>query len=185
MPRFKVSVSQRRRALAKKVDQLDRLESKVTITEPISVMGICIPALRTLAGIGPMDAAQFSSYPTALANRAEEAARRGTGNARPQIHLPAGSSDVQPIAVATRPAADSSGRSGAAASQTPAPSGETSSTTDQTGDWLNLSNAGGDSTESGIADPWQPAKPSGGGAAMAPRGGSGARSTGHGAIQPL
>ncbi|MGO9913392.1 MAG: hypothetical protein ACLQIB_01575 [Isosphaeraceae bacterium] len=40
MPRFKFSVSQRRRALAKKVDQLDRLESKVTITEPISVMGV-------------------------------------------------------------------------------------------------------------------------------------------------
>ncbi len=186
MPRFKFSVSQRRRALAKKVEQLDRLESKVTITEPISAVGVCIPALRTLAGIGLLDAAQFSSYPTALANRAEEAARRGARNARPQIHLPAGSSDVLPIAVATRPTADSSGSSGSVVSQTPAPSG---------GDVVNH---GPDRRLAEPVERWRrldrirhlgpvaAREAPGGGAAMAPRGGSGAafdRARRHSAVE--
>jgi hypothetical protein len=186
MPRFKLSFTERRRArLAKKVNQLERLESKVTITEPISVMGLCIPALRTLAGIGLVDAAQFSSYPRALANRAEEAARRGARGAGAQLHLPSASSDVLPIAVASRAAGASGSSSRTAVSQAPATAGKTPSSTDQTGDWLSLSNAGSESTESGVSAPWQPAKPPGGGAAMAPRGGSGALSTGRGAIQPV
>ena len=39
----------RRRRLAKKVDRLDRLESRTTITEPISFTGM---ALSAMAGLG-------------------------------------------------------------------------------------------------------------------------------------
>ena len=36
----------RRRILARKVDQLDRLETRNTITEPISVLGLSLTSLR-------------------------------------------------------------------------------------------------------------------------------------------
>ena len=44
----------RRRRLAKKVDQIDRLESRTTITEPISLTGLSISALRGLVQLGIM-----------------------------------------------------------------------------------------------------------------------------------
>jgi hypothetical protein len=42
----------RRARLAKKVDRLDRLETRNTITEPISVFGLSVGALRALAQFG-------------------------------------------------------------------------------------------------------------------------------------
>ena len=45
----------RRRRLAKKVDQLDRLESRTTITEPISFTGLAISSLRSLVQLGIMN----------------------------------------------------------------------------------------------------------------------------------
>ena len=44
----------RRRRLAKKVDRLDRLETRNTITEPISISGLLIPAVSGLVRLGIM-----------------------------------------------------------------------------------------------------------------------------------
>jgi len=47
------ALSEKRRArLARKFDRLDRLETRNTITEPISVMGLSVTALRGLAQLG-------------------------------------------------------------------------------------------------------------------------------------
>ena len=57
MSRRKLSFTERRRArLAMKWDRLERLESKQTITEPISVAGLSISAFRGLAQLGIMQA---------------------------------------------------------------------------------------------------------------------------------
>ena len=67
----------RRRSLAKRVDRLDRLESRTTITEPISFTGLSITALRGLAQLGLM-------YPNGAASglvRPAGAARQSKGAA--------------------------------------------------------------------------------------------------------
>ncbi len=51
--RLHLSFTERRRhRLAKKVDRLDRLESRTTITEPISFTGLAISALSPLVQLG-------------------------------------------------------------------------------------------------------------------------------------
>ncbi len=51
--RHMLSFTERRRAsLAKKVDQLDRLETRNTITEPISVLALSVSSLRGLVQLG-------------------------------------------------------------------------------------------------------------------------------------
>ena len=47
--------SRRRRYLAKKVDRLDRLETRTTMTEPISVVGLMMGSLRWLEQLGIVD----------------------------------------------------------------------------------------------------------------------------------
>ena len=71
----------RRRRLAKKVDRLDRLESRTTITEPLSFTGMAISALTGLVRAGfyypdaGSDALRRLAYARDAANRA---ARLGT-----------------------------------------------------------------------------------------------------------
>ncbi len=52
----RLSFTEKRRAkLARSVAQLDKLETRNTITEPISVLGLSLTAFRGLAQIGLMD----------------------------------------------------------------------------------------------------------------------------------
>ena len=51
---LRLSFTERRRAALRKKFLLDRLETKNTITEPISVTGLSISALRGLAQLGIM-----------------------------------------------------------------------------------------------------------------------------------
>ena len=53
----------RRRQLAVRIAHLDRLETRNTITEPISVLGLSTSALRGLAAIGIMEQAGLSGSP--------------------------------------------------------------------------------------------------------------------------
>ncbi len=93
--------------------------------------------------------------------------------------------DILPFSVGLPPGSPA-GRAADASYQPDAPARDSFGlSSDSAGDWLSLSAAASDSTESPIADERQPAKPPGGGAAMAPLGGSGALATGRGSIQPL
>ncbi len=113
------------------------------------------------------------------------AAGHGAASARGQIRFPALTVDILPFSVGLPPGSPA-GRAADASYQPDAPARDSFGlSSDSAGDWLNLSAAASDSTESPIADERQPAKPPGGGAAMAPRGGSGALATGRGSIQPL
>ena len=145
-------------------------------------------ALRGLAAIGVMDAIGGGSSLKAQPPAGARAAGHGAASARGQIRFPALTVDILPLSVGLPPgspagrAADASYQPEAAARSS---SGSADLSSDSAGDWLSLSDAASDPTESALADEWQPAKPPGGGAAMAPRGGSGALATGRGSIQPL
>jgi hypothetical protein len=54
MSRRKSFTEHRRARSALKVDRLDRLQTRNTITEPVSVTGLSVTALRGLALIGVM-----------------------------------------------------------------------------------------------------------------------------------
>ena len=56
MSRTRMSFSQKRRArLAKKFDQLERLEPRMPVTEPISFPALSLSALGGLRQLGIMD----------------------------------------------------------------------------------------------------------------------------------
>ena len=166
MGRFRLSFTERRRArLAKQVDRLDRLETRqydhgadlADGPEPGPRPGAM--ALGLPRGYG--------SGIGAIPHIAPDPGQPGAGLANAASHAPIAPGDVLPLSIVPRPA----GGGGAApvqdAATRPAPAGDDD-------DWLTLSPAADPSaTQSGISTPWQPAKTAGGGAAMAPRGGSG------------
>ncbi len=179
MSRYRLSFSEKRRArLAKKVDRLDRLEPRIPVTEPISFTAMSLGALRGLAQLGIMDAQGGGNRLKAHGPVDGRTAAHGAASAQGQIQFPALTADILPFAVGLRPGLSAGSRIARAADasyQPDAPArGSSGLSADSAGDWLNLSNAASDSTEPGILAPWTPAKSPGGGAAMAPRGGSGA-----------
>jgi hypothetical protein len=180
MPRFRLSFTERRRArLARKIDRLDRLETKNTITEPISVTGLSVTALRGIAGIGLVGDARPGACPGALGTRTHGAARHGaTIGAAPHASaalassLAASAPSSRPVVGGGASAVHREGRD--LPSSRPAPAS----------DWLTM-RSDPTATETGISKPRQPASPPGGGAALAPRGGSGAAPLARGTIQPV
>ena len=64
MSRRRLSFTEKRRArLAKNVAQLDKLETRNTITEPISVLGLSVSAFRGLAQLGLVDRERHGQWP--------------------------------------------------------------------------------------------------------------------------
>ena len=59
--------SRRRRYLAKKVDRLDRLENRTTMTEPISAIGLLMGSLRWLDQLGIVDKRMLGNPVSGLA----------------------------------------------------------------------------------------------------------------------
>ncbi len=89
----------RRRRLATKVDRLDRLETRNTITEPISVTGLAVSAMRGAAGLGlilPNQASNALSGLVLPADVAKQAGRTASVSVRrnhtPRTAAPLGSS---------------------------------------------------------------------------------------------
>jgi len=168
----------RRNRLAMKVDRLDRLETRNTITEPISILGLSLSAFQGLARIGLMDpnAMRGIAPPVQATNQAGHPAGAAPTNFIPiVIGLPT----HHPATAGGGGASDQDGTA-----QSP-------QTTVQGGsDWLTfLPVSNSDSSESGISTPWHPIARAGGGAALPPRGGSGgpgaAKATARGAINPI
>ena len=75
----------RRRRLAKKVDRLDRLETRNTITEPISVTGLAISALRGLVQLGIMHPHGGSNALSGLMRPADVARQSGIAGGNPVV----------------------------------------------------------------------------------------------------
>ena len=174
----------RRRRLAKKVDRLDRLESRTTITEPISFTGMALSAMGNLVRLGFM----YPDTGNALRSlaRAKEAGKA------------AGQSSPRPYAIPTKmlktiDAIAMSRLAGSGSAGTASHEGSTAQHDDgdSSNHWLtfNTPAASNASDAHGIAAPWHPAKGPGGGAAQAPRGGTsaarGMTPTARGAITPL
>ncbi len=172
----------RRRRLAKKVDRLDRLETKNTITEPISISGLAMTAMRGAAQLGFILPNQASNALSGLVRPTDVAKGAGGPASKPIVRnllkpLP----DIEPGRHTGGAGGSSSAESGTAKS---APKSTSS-------DWLDLNTppAADASDPHGISSPWQPAKRPGGGAALPPRGGSSGsaqvRPSSRGAITPL
>ena len=175
----------RRRRLAKKVDRLDRLESRTTITEPISFTGMALSAMAGLARLGFMYPDGEISALRSLA-RAKDAAKQAGHSSPKPYAIPAKMLKTIDAIAMGRLAVGGSAGAAARAGSTAGHASNNSST-----DWLTF-NAPATSNSSdahGIAAPWHPAKGPGGGAAQAPRGGTsaarGMTPTARGAITPL
>ncbi len=161
--RHMLSFTERRRAsLAKKVVQLERLETRNTITEPISVLGLSLSALRELVRLGIVGVNGLSN---------ERNGPMGLNQAINQTHPPAPvrgtATNVLPVAIGSPAAGGGAAATSEAVerlTKNPAPAGDSLSVT---------SSSPQDSAAPGISLPWKPASGPGGGAALPPRGGSG------------
>ena len=92
----RLSFTEKRRArLGLKVDRLDQLETRNTITEPISLLGLSLSALRGLAQIGLMDPNDASN---ALSGLARPGQATGQGR-RPASQAGAAPSNFIPIVI--------------------------------------------------------------------------------------
>ncbi len=169
MSRRKSFTERRRARLAFKSERLDRLEIRNTITEPISVTGLSISAFRGLVQLGIMRADWAANIPRRPLPPAQQAALVKHGLGKPL--LPA---DFVSTAIGLPYHKPAPAAGGSAGSQGNAASAARPAPTDG-GDWLTLGAAPSqsDSSDQGISSPWHPAARAGGGAAMAPRGGSG------------
>ena len=79
--KFTGFTDRRRRQLAKKVDRLERLETRNTITEPISVTGLALSAITGASRLGLIPAFGASNALNGLrppAAVAKQAARKGS-----------------------------------------------------------------------------------------------------------
>jgi RHS repeat-associated protein len=174
----------RRRRLAKKVDRLDRLESRTTITEPISFTGMAISAISGMVHFGFM-------YPDvgnalrSLARTKEAAKLAGQASPKPYV-IPANLlKSIDGLAMGQFVG----GGSAATAARAGSTAGHASNNSST--DWLsfNSSATSNASDTHGISAAWHPAKGPGGGAAQAHRGGTsaarGMTPTARGAITPL
>jgi hypothetical protein len=173
----------RRRRLTARVDRLDRLESRTTITEPISFTGLAISMLRPLVQLGIMNVFGASNAPSPFV-RAKELEKQA-GHAVPKPYaIPA------KLLKSIDAVASGQHAGGSAGSASGASTGKHADT-DSSNDWLTFStpSAADASDAHGISTPWHAAKGPGGGAAQAPRGGTsasrGIQPTSRGAITPL
>jgi len=165
---LRLSFTERRRArLAKKVDQLDRLESRTTITEPISFTGLSVSALRGLAELGLMTVGGGNNISSqAVREASQRQAGQPTSSSPRRFPSPTASIriDIGPPKVA-------GGGGGGNSTDAQVARGANKSQAD---DWLSLSKpTSGSSQTDGISNPWHPLARAGGGAALPPRGGSG------------
>ncbi|HKI17446.1 MAG TPA: hypothetical protein VKA15_06180, partial [Isosphaeraceae bacterium] len=154
-------ITEKRRACLRLQVALDRLETRNTITEPISVLGLSLSAFGSLNRLGLLDVNPMSGFapPIQAANQAQ----------RPASHAATAPTNFVPIVIGP-PTHHPTGGGAPAQDGTAHPSQAKA----QAGDWLTLLPASGaDSSQSGISVPWQPASRAGGGAALPPRGGSG------------
>jgi hypothetical protein len=67
--------SRRRRYLAKKVDRIDRIETRNTMTEPISVLGLMTGSLCWLEQLGLVDRSMLGNPLSGLARPDQAAAK--------------------------------------------------------------------------------------------------------------
>jgi YD repeat-containing protein len=167
MSRRKSFTERRRARLAFKSPRLDKLETRNTITEPISVTGLSLTAFRGLVQLGIMQAGGVSDEMMELLQQGGKGSAAG-GRAPNKSPLP---TNFIPVTIGARPhhAAPAGGGSSAVqAAAAPAAAAQSS-------DWLTLSDpaAASSAEPQGISTPWHPVARAGGGAAMAPRGGSG------------
>ncbi len=169
MPRIHLSFTERRRRrLALKVDRLDRLEKRSTVT-PFSAFSLAAGAFQGLAQIGLMQGGGNAQGGPVLPGA--EARRAGT---QPQASGPQArghSSDLLPIRVV--PASNRGGGGAKAAPETAAPPRVKVAANDKL--TAALAPSSDSSSSNGIDETaaWKPASRTGGGGAMAPRGGSG------------
>ena len=177
--RLRLSFTEYRRCrLATKVDRLDRLESRTTITEPVSIVGLSVSSLRGLVQLGLMSAYGGSNAPSPFVRPKDAAKQAGP---KPYF-MPANLlKSIDAIALGHHSAAGAAGTVSGSASNAHHTSGDSSN------DWLSLSAKPTDS--GGVSKPWHPAKGPGGGPAQAPRGGTsasrGTQNTARGTITPL
>ena len=170
----RLSFTERRRARqAMKFGRLDRLETRNTMTEPISVTALSFTAFRSLAKLGIMQADGGNSALLALTEAAQQA-KQGLVGPHPAAALPKSrrlARDWLPGDACARAAGGGGGSVPGPTNQIPAPNQS------QPADWLSqLLSSGSASTQSqGLGTPWHPAARAGGGAALPPRGGSGNR----------
>ncbi len=177
-------VDKRRRALSIKPGQLQhlRLETKNTITEPISITSLAVSALRGAAQLGFILPNQASNALSGLMRPADVASQAGRPAKNPII---VNRDLLKPI-----PGLEAV-RGGGGGSSPAAPATAKRAANDASNDWLDLNAvpAADASVAHGISSPWHPAKTAGGGAALPPRGGSSAsspaRPSSRGAITPL
>ena len=186
MSRHRSGFTSRRRAyLAKKVSQLEVLETKNTITEPISVLGLSLGAMRGLALFGVMPADGWV-HASIGAERIRQAP--ATGHPKPATTAPISSDTF--VTTARLGSAPNRAVGGGTAASAKSAAQPTAAHAAKSGDWLTLTPpATSDLTETGISAPWHPIGRMGGGAAMPPRGGSGAptptKAATRGAITPV
>ena len=83
--------SRRRRYLAKKVDRLDRLENRTTMTEPISAVGLLMGSLRWLDQLGIVDKRMLGNPVSGLAPL-DQVSAPGQAQRRNRLRRP-----IQPI----------------------------------------------------------------------------------------
>ncbi len=173
----------RRRKLRRQMELL-RLESRTTITEPISLTGLALSWMRGVSQLGLISPFMGSNALSGLgrqvpkANQARDPVKPAFA---PRRNL------LAPILSVHASESSAGGGGGAFDGTDPALSTASQGTLN---DWLSLTAAPAiDGSEHGISLPWHPAKPNGGGAAMAPRGGSNPaspmRTSARGAITPL
>ena len=172
MSRRRLSFTERRRrALALKSAHLDKLETRNTITEPISVAGLSVTAFRGLAQMGIMTADGDNGEALRLALAAHRAKEAESHGGHPAAVSRPGAPPDPALPVEHKPAAGGGG-----GGQAPlAASLATATANNPTERFTPLAPSTGDSAQAhGISTPWRPAKGPGGGAALPPRGGSGA-----------
>ncbi len=175
----------RRRKLRRQMELL-RLESRTTITEPISFTGLAVSWMRGVVGqLGLISPFMGSNALSGLGRQVQKA-NQAQALAKP-VFAPRRNL-LAPILSVHASESSAGGAGGAFDGTDPALSTGIQGTSN---DWLSLTAAPAtDGSEShGISLPWHPAKPNGGGAAMAPRGGSNPasplRTSSRGAITPL
>jgi hypothetical protein len=172
MPRIRLSFTeQRRRKLALKFDRLDRLEPRSTVT-PFAAFSLATGAFQSLVQLGMIPSGGGGN---ALSGPAEPG--EGTEGAflKPRTVQPqarGASGDSLPITIVPAKTSGAGGGSGAPSVPEVAASVRAKAPAD---DALTAALASGSDTSAseGITSPWKPATRGGGGAAMAPRGGSG------------
>ncbi len=161
--RLRLSFTERRRRmLAKKVDRLDRLEARTTITEPISFTGLSISALRGLVQLGLMSIYGGSNAPSPFVRAKEIEKQAGRAVPKPYAIPAKLLKSIDALALSRH----AGGGAGSVASSSTAGSSAPHDSGDSSNDWLTLNaKPSTDAGSTGISTPWHPAKGPGGGAA--------------------